>query len=108
MLSVYYQAINDFEDAYEVIKIKTLDDYVRIYVQNDKEDQPQKLLIDLDDYFTYKIRLHTMLDRYTVAHFQRKEIVLERLSRSDPQASHARLYPQGNGHLAASAAGLIR
>ena len=77
MLSVYYQAINDFEDAYEVIKIKTLDDYVRIYVQNDKEDQPQKLLIDLDDYFTYKIRLHTMLDRYTVAHFQRKEIVLE-------------------------------
>ena len=77
VLSVYYQAINDFEDAYEVIKIKTLDDYVRIYVQNDKEDQPQKLLIDLDDYFTYKIRLHTMLDRYTVAHFQRKEIVLE-------------------------------
>ena len=40
---------------------------MRIYVQNDKEDQPQKLLIDLDDYFTYKIRLHTMLDRYTVA-----------------------------------------
>lgn len=77
VLSVYYQAINDFEDAYEVIKIKTLDDYVRIYVQNDKEDQPQKLLIDLDDYFTYKIRLHTMLDRYTVAHFQKKEIVLE-------------------------------
>ena len=77
VLSVYYQAINDFEDAYEVIKIKTLDDYVRIYVQNDKEDQLQKLLIDLDDYFTYKIRLHTMLDRYTVAHFQKKEIVLE-------------------------------
>lgn len=77
VLSVYYQAINDFEDAYEVIKIKTLDDYVRIYVQNDKEDQPQKLLIDLDDYFTYKIRLHTMLDRYTIAHFQKKEIVLE-------------------------------
>lgn len=77
VLSVYYQAINDFEDAYEVIKIKTLDDYVRIFVQNDKEDQPQKILIDLDDYFLYKIRLHTMLDRYTVAYFQRKELVLE-------------------------------
>ena len=62
-MSVYYQAIDDFEDAYEVVKIKTLDDYVRIYVENDKEDQPIKILIRLDDYFTYKIRLHTMLDR---------------------------------------------
>lgn len=77
VLSVYYQAINDFEDAYEVIRIKTLDDYVRIYVENDKEDQPLKILIDLDDYFTYKIRVHMMLDRYTVAEFQRKEIKLE-------------------------------
>lgn len=77
VLSVYYQAIDDFQDAYEVIRIKTLDDYVRIYVENDKEDQPLKILIDLDDYFTYKIRLHTMLDRYTVASFQHKEIKLE-------------------------------
>lgn len=77
VLTVYYQAIDDFEDAYEVTKIKTLDDYVRIYVENDKEDQPIKILIDLDDYFTYKIRLHTMLDRYAIADFQRKEIRLE-------------------------------
>ena len=77
ILAVYYQAINDFEDAYEVVRIKNLDDYVRIYVQNDKEDAPVKILIDLDDYFTYKIRLHTMLDRYTVAEFQHKEILLE-------------------------------
>ena len=77
ILAVYYQAIDDFEDAYEVVRIKTLDDYVRIYVQNDKEDAPIKILIDLDDYFTYKIRLHMMLDRYTVADFQHKEVVLE-------------------------------
>ena len=77
VMSVYYQAIDDFEDAYEVVKIKTLDDYVRIYVESDKEDQPIKILIRLDDYFTYKIRLHTMLDRYTVADFQHKEIRLE-------------------------------
>lgn len=77
VLTVYYQAIDDFEDAYEVTKIKTLDDYVRIYVENDKEDQPIKILIDLDDYFAYKIRLHTMLNRYTIADFKRKEISLE-------------------------------
>ncbi|MEG0709928.1 MAG: RecX family transcriptional regulator [Longicatena sp.] len=77
ILSVYYQAINDFEDAYEVTKIKTFDGYVRIYVENEKEDQPIKILIDLDDYFSYKIRLHTMLDRHKVAAFRKKEIYLE-------------------------------
>lgn len=77
VLTVYYQAIDDFEDAYEVTKIKTLDDYVRIYVENDKEDQPIKILIDLEDYFNFKIHLHTMLNRHTITNFQRKEIILE-------------------------------
>lgn len=77
VLSVYYQAIDDYEDAYEIVKIKSLDDYVRIYVENDKEDQPRKILISMDDYFLFKIHLHTMLDRYTVAEFQHKEIQLE-------------------------------
>ncbi len=77
VLSVYYQAIDDFEDAYEVIKIKAIDDYMRIYVENEKEDQPIKILIDLDDFFAYKIRLHTMLDRYIIDYFQQKEVALE-------------------------------
>lgn len=77
VLSVYYQAIDDYSQAYEVIKIKTLDDCVRIYVQNDSEDQPQKVLITFDDYFSYKIRLHTMLDRFTVSDFKQKELKLE-------------------------------
>lgn len=77
VISVYYQAIDDFQDAYEVIKIKMLDDYVRISVMNEKEDEPKKILIDLDDYFLYKIRLHTMLDRHTVAEFEQKEVYLE-------------------------------
>lgn len=77
VLSVYYQAIDDFEDAYEVIKIKAIDDYMRIYVENDKEDQPIKILIDLEDFFAYKIRLHTMLDRYIIDYFQQKEAALE-------------------------------
>lgn len=77
VLSVYYQAIDDYQHAYEVKKIKNLDDYVRIYVENDSEDQPLKILISVDDYFLYKIRIGTMLDRYTVEEFQHKEILLE-------------------------------
>ena len=77
VIATYYQAIDDYQDAYEVVRIKAMDDYVKIYVENDKEDQPIKILISLEDYFMYKIRLHTLLDRYTVAEFQHKEILLE-------------------------------
>lgn len=76
VLSVYYQAIEDFEDSYEVIKIKASDDYMKIYVVNDKEDEPIKITISLDDYFTLKIQKNTMLDRYTVDQLQHKEQLL--------------------------------
>lgn len=73
VLSVYYQAIEDFEDSYEVIKIKAGDEYMRIDVINDKEDEPIRITISLDDYFTLKIQKHTLLDRYTVVDLQHKE-----------------------------------
>ncbi len=76
VLSVYYQAIEDFEDSYEVIKIKSADDFMRIYVINDKEDEPIKITISLDDYFTLKIQKHTLLDRNTVNELQHKERLL--------------------------------
>lgn len=76
VLSVYYQAIEDFEDSYEVIKIKASDDYMKIYVVNDSEDEPIKITISLDDYFTLKIQKNTMLDRYTVSELQHKELLL--------------------------------
>ena len=76
VMSVYYQAIEDFEDSYEVIKIKATDDYMRIYVINDKEDEPMKITISLDDYFLLKIQKHTLLDRNTVNELQHKELIL--------------------------------
>lgn len=76
MLSVYYQAIDDYEDAYEVQRIKPLDDYVRISIENDREEQPIKILISVEDYFFYKIRKNTLLDRSTVDELQHKERVL--------------------------------
>lgn len=76
VLSVYYQAIDDFQDAYEVLKIKTLDDYVKITVMNEKESSSFPVLISVEDYFLYKIRKGTMLDRNTVEEFHHKEKVL--------------------------------
>lgn len=76
VLSVYYQAIDDFQDAYEVLKVKTLDDYVKITVENEKEAQSYPILISVDDYFLYKIRKGTMLDRNTVKELHHKEKIL--------------------------------
>ncbi|MCI9524105.1 MAG: glycosyltransferase [Erysipelotrichaceae bacterium] len=76
VMSVYYQAIDDYEDAYEVIKVKALEDHMRIYVINDKEDEPMKIFISLDDYFNLKIRKSTLLDRSTVEELLHKEQLL--------------------------------
>ncbi len=73
VMSVYYQAIEDFEDSYEVTKIKAAEDTMRIYVINDKEDEPIKITISLDDYFLLKIQKHTLLDRNTVEELRHKE-----------------------------------
>lgn len=99
VLSVYYQAIEDFEDSYEVIKIKPGDEYMRIDVINDKEAEPVRITISLDDYFTLKIQKHTLLDRNTVAELQQKEQMfyayrscIRKLSRRDYTSKEIRQY----------------
>lgn len=101
VLSVYYQSIDDYHDSYEVTKIKTLDDYVKITIENDKEDQPLRILISMDDYFTLKIRKSTLLDRTTVLELQHKEILLNgyracirRLRMRDYTAHEMKMYLQ--------------
>lgn len=76
VLSVYFQAIDDYEEAYTITKIKMIDDYVKITVENDREDQPLKILISLDDYFDFKISRNVKLDRILVDEFQHKEKIL--------------------------------
>ncbi|MEF9961777.1 MAG: RecX family transcriptional regulator [Erysipelotrichaceae bacterium] len=76
VMSVYYQAIDDFEEAYTITKIKTVDDCMRITVENDKDDQPIKILISSDDYFEYKIRRDMKLDRMQVEEFKHRELIL--------------------------------
>ena len=75
VVSVYYQAIEDYENAYRITKVKAYDDYVKITVENDKDDVPVKLLISLDDYFDYKLRKDMRLDRFMVEEFKRKEAI---------------------------------
>lgn len=73
VFEVYQQAIQQFEHAFEVIKIKAHDEYMSIYVQNDKEHTPLKIRIHLDDYFQLKIQKHMLLERTLVQELQSKE-----------------------------------
>lgn len=76
VLSVYYQAMDDYADAYEITKIKTVDDGVKITAENDKEEQAIKVLISLDDYFEFKIRKGVKIDRSQMEEFLHKEQLL--------------------------------
>lgn len=88
VVSVYHQAISDFNDGYEVIKVKLHDDYVSVTAQNDSEEDPIKVHITLDDYFNYKIRLHMMLDRNTVALLLQKENTMKAYQSAIKKLSH--------------------
>lgn len=68
-LSVYEQAIDDYKRAYRVEKIKMIDDFVRLTVIRDCDDEPVKILIPLDDFFDLKISQATMLDAYLVDNY---------------------------------------
>lgn len=99
VVSVYHQAISDFEDGYEVIKIKVHDDYVSIIAQNDSEESPIKVHITLDDYFNYKIRPHMMLDRNSISlllqkqkSFEAYRSAIKKLARKDYTCEELRRY----------------
>lgn len=99
VMSVYHQAILDFNDGYKVTKIRVHDDYVSITAQNDSEIDAVKIHITLDDYFNYKIRPHMMLDRNTVSLLLQKQrgfeayrAALKKLARKDYSCEEMRRY----------------
>jgi 1,2-diacylglycerol 3-alpha-glucosyltransferase len=99
VMSVYHQAISDFKDGYEVVKIRIHDDYVSIIAQNDSEEDAIKVHITLDDYFNYKIRPHMMLDRNSVSlllqkqkSFEAYRSAIKKLSRKDYTVEEMRRY----------------
>lgn len=68
ILSVYQQAIDDYNMAYDVQKIDFhSDDFVTLTVKRKSEDESIKFQIPDDDFFELKISVHTILDAYTVS-----------------------------------------
>lgn len=64
---VYRKVIDEYQEDYEVTKIRVLDDVVKVTLENDAQKEPLRLYISMDDYFTYKITLHRYLDADYVA-----------------------------------------
>ncbi len=66
MERVYEQAMDDFSKTFEVEKIRFVDDYVFLTLSREASKEEIKMILPLDDFFDYKISLHTRLDSYMV------------------------------------------
>lgn len=65
-LAVYEQAIDSYHRAFSVEKVKLLDDFVKLTLKRDRDEEPIQLRMPVDDYFDLKIALRTELDAYIV------------------------------------------
>ncbi|MEG0314052.1 MAG: RecX family transcriptional regulator [Erysipelotrichaceae bacterium] len=77
VLSVYQDAIENYESLYTITKIKPYDDCTYIYLENDSEDTTLKILCVIEDYFGYHIRKNGILTREQVASLLEREIKLK-------------------------------
>lgn len=65
-LAVYEQAIDSYHRAFTVEKVKMVDDFVKLTLKRDSDEEPVTLRLPVDDYFDLKIALRTELDAYIV------------------------------------------
>lgn len=65
-LAVYEQAIDSYHRAFSVEKVKIVDDFVKLTLKRDSDEEPVTLRMPIDDYFDLKIALKTELDAYIV------------------------------------------
>ncbi|WP_019893795.1 glycosyltransferase [Allobaculum stercoricanis] len=63
---VYAQAIDDYSKTYEVEKISFAGDFAFLSLDVDSSKEPVKIIMPLDDFFEWKIAVHTKLDVYMV------------------------------------------
>lgn len=70
MLQVYKEAIEEYKQSYTIDKIRMSDDFVQLTVVRDSDKEEVKISVPLDDFFEYKIALHTKMDASLVQNYQ--------------------------------------
>ena len=83
----------------EVTKIRVLDDMVRVTLDNDSLDEPLRLYMTIEDYFRYKVTVHSFMDgSYVASLLEQQEVykatrsALRRLSSRDYTCMEMRRY----------------
>ena len=97
--TVYQLVIDGYHEDYEVTKIRVMDDMVRVTLENDLLDEPLRLYMTAEDYFRYKVTVHSFMDGSYVAYLQEQQEVykatrsaLRRLSSRDYTCMEMRRY----------------
>ncbi len=76
VVSVYYQAIDDYKNAYEIVKIVPHDPYVKITFENEQNKESETLCISLDDYIDKHLALHRYITFEEFEELKNKEAFL--------------------------------
>ena len=99
VLTVYQMVIDGYHEDYEVTKIRVLDDMVRVTLDNDSLDEPLRLYMTIEDYFRYKVTVHSFMDgSYVASLLEQQEVykatrsALRRLSSRDYTCMEMRRY----------------
>lgn len=76
VVSVYYQAIDDYNNAYEVVKVMPHDPYLKITFENDHNKECETLCVGLDDYINKHLALHRYITFEDFEELKNKEVFL--------------------------------
>lgn len=64
VLDVYQLAVDEYKDSFIVKSIKSCNDYMKLYLDSQKTDTEETLMISLDDYMLYHIKKDDLMEHY--------------------------------------------
>lgn len=76
VVQVYDKAIEDFTYSYYIKMIKATNDNMKVYLENEKMNTEEVLLISLDDYMFYQIKKGDIIEKFIYDVLKDKERVL--------------------------------
>ncbi len=76
IVQVYEKAIDDFTFSYNVKMIKTSNDNMKIYLENEKMESQETLLVSIDDYMFYQIKKGNVIEKFIYDVLKDKERIL--------------------------------
>ena len=77
VLSVYNEAIENYQECFKINQIRSSDNCMRLYLENKKNNIEDTLLVTLDDYMLYELKKDGLLEFVTYESLKEKEKLIK-------------------------------